>query len=208
MICSKVSRWPPSQALNTSLLCTMTCPDIYPPSPLSGLDQGEDTLGRWPASAGPIPAAFGTLMDYLAREGLSPAQKQALAGAAFVPVANSSRLVEPSRLFTRIKEDLAPFAYEVPVEYAKYTDLLRELGAGAEPSAGQLHDALCSFERATRGVHLNVNQALAVVRLLKYLSTAFLGSGADAVACSLPVLTSDSRLQPVSAGVLHHRLNC
>ena len=46
-------------------------------------------------------------------QGLSPAQKTALRGAAFVPVANGTRLVAPEHMFSRLQLDLAPFAFEV-----------------------------------------------------------------------------------------------
>ena len=46
-------------------------------------------------------------------QGLSPAQKTALRDAAFVPVANGTRLVAPENMFSRLPQDLAPFAFEV-----------------------------------------------------------------------------------------------
>ena len=49
----------------------------------------------------------------LQAQGLSPAQKTALRGAAFVPVANGTRLVAPEHMFSRLQLDLAPFAFEV-----------------------------------------------------------------------------------------------
>lgn len=63
-----------------------------------------------------------------------------------VPVANCSRLVAPRRLFMRLRADLAPFAYEVPLALAPFSRLFKELGAADEPSAEQLVDALAVFK--------------------------------------------------------------
>ena len=46
----------------------------------------------------------------------------------FLPVANATRLAAPSQLFVRLSEDLAPFAFEVPVQLIGHMPLLRQLG--------------------------------------------------------------------------------
>lgn len=113
------------------------------------------------------------------------------------------------RLFVRTKVDLAPFAYEVPPELARHTELLRELGAADEPSGPQLRSALAAFEASHRGAQLNVNQCLAVARLLTHLTTALLpvtsGGGGGGGVGDLPVLTADARLALVSRRTLHSR---
>lgn len=71
-------------------------------------------------------------------QGLSEPHREALRDVAFVPVANATRLVAPCCLFARLKEDLAPFAYEVPAHFTQHLPVLVELGARDEPSAADL----------------------------------------------------------------------
>lgn len=72
-------------------------------------------------------------------QGLSPAQRRSLAGAAMVPVANATRLVPPCALFGRLREDLAPFAYEAPPKLAQqHGAVLAELGMQLSPTAADL----------------------------------------------------------------------
>lgn len=56
----------------------------------------------------------------------------------FVPVANATRLVAPSRLFARLREDLAPFAYEVPAAFSSHMETLKAAGVRDSPSATDL----------------------------------------------------------------------
>lgn len=78
-----------------------------------GSDGGESALVAWPLSAGPPEAAAGAVLEHFAAQGLTAAQRAELRGAAFVPVANGTRLVAPEQLFARLQDNLAPFAYEV-----------------------------------------------------------------------------------------------
>lgn len=78
-----------------------------------GADGGEAALAAWPPAAGAPEAAALAVLVYLQAQGLSAAQRKELAGAAFVPVSNGTRLVAPAQLFSRLQEDLSPFAYEV-----------------------------------------------------------------------------------------------
>lgn len=78
-----------------------------------GADGGEAALAAWPA-AGPAPeAAFAAVAKHLTNQGLSPEQAAQLSGVPLVPVAAGSRLIAAGRLFARLPQDLAPFAYEV-----------------------------------------------------------------------------------------------
>jgi hypothetical protein len=62
-----------------------------------------------------------------------------LSGAAFIPVAHASRLVAPQQLFLKLGgAALAPFAWEVPGQFAGYAALLRLLGVRDEPRAEDL----------------------------------------------------------------------
>ena len=40
-----------------------------------GADSGEEALGSWPAAAGPVDAAFGSVLQHLDKEGLSAQQQ-------------------------------------------------------------------------------------------------------------------------------------
>lgn len=74
-----------------------------------------------------------------APQGLSAAQRKSLSTACLVPVANGTRLVPPSRLFGRLRDDLAPFAYEVPSAFAHaHAAILAELGMRDTPSGADL----------------------------------------------------------------------
>lgn len=44
----------------------------------------------------------------------------------------------PSRLFVRLREDLAPFAYEVPPEYNAHVGTLKEAGCRDTPTSTDL----------------------------------------------------------------------
>jgi hypothetical protein len=75
-------------------------------------------------------------------QGLSSSQQQSLKDAAFIPVANSTRFLPPARLFARLREDVAPFAYELPIAFAPYHSLLRELGMRDAPTPSDLLSVL------------------------------------------------------------------
>ncbi|KAF5826536.1 hypothetical protein DUNSADRAFT_2791 [Dunaliella salina] len=126
-----------------------------------GADDGEDALASWPGTGASssdattgkltIEEAFCVILDHLAREGLSPSQLAQLRPVPLIPVANATRLVRCNCLFTRLKEDLAPFAFEVPDwacgalaggEAAQRGKLLRALGAAEAPDVQVLY-GLC-----------------------------------------------------------------
>ncbi len=71
-------------------------------------------------------------------QGISQTQRQRLSKLAFIPVANSTLLVPPSRLFLRLRSELAPIAFELPPSLTARTDVLRELGMKDTPSAADL----------------------------------------------------------------------
>ena len=56
----------------------------------------------------------------------------------FIPVANATQLMPPTRLFVRLREELAPFAYEVPPEYNAYVSTLKEAGCRDVPTSVDL----------------------------------------------------------------------
>ncbi len=71
-------------------------------------------------------------------QGLGGARKELLKDVQFVPVANATRLVAPSRLFARLREDLAPFAYEVPAAFSANFETLKTAGVRDVPTATDL----------------------------------------------------------------------
>jgi len=196
-----------------------------------GADDGEDTLASWPATgasssdtAGPltIEQAFCVILDHLAREGLSPSQLAQLKPVPLIPVANATRLVRCNCLFTRLKEDLAPFAFEVPAwasgalaggEAAQRGKLLRALGAAETPDVQWLINCLWELRCSTSNAPLNVNQRTAVVRVLSALcgqaqqaqhTAAAARAVAEARAAGrLVVLDAFGRLVPPHTAVRH-----
>ena len=98
------------------------------------LGSDEDILSSWPSSAGPVEAAFGTLLEHLNREGLSKQQAEEIGALPLVPVANATHLAAATHVFFRLPGDLSPFAYEVPVALSSHAAVLRQLGAKDETS--------------------------------------------------------------------------
>jgi hypothetical protein len=125
-------------------------------------------------------------------QGLSDNQRQHLSDVPLVPVANCSRLVAPRRLFMRLRADLAPFAYEVPLALAPFSRLFKELGAADEPSAEQLVDALAAFKSQVGGVGgrgfvccmLCLSDVLRVLSLQSMHLSLHVGSVTVAPACA------------------------
>ena len=71
-------------------------------------------------------------------QGLTSSQQRELQSIALVPVANNTRLLPPERLFLRLRDDLAPFAYELPAPFTAHTAVLQELGMRQHPTAADL----------------------------------------------------------------------
>jgi hypothetical protein len=104
-----------------------------------GQDGGEDLLASWPDSVEPFSSITLAILQHLDKEGLSPQQALQLSGAAFLPVAHTSRLVAPQQLFLRLGgAALAPFAWEVPGQFVAQAALLKSLGVRDEPGAEDL----------------------------------------------------------------------
>lgn len=75
-------------------------------------------------------------------QGVNEQSRRSLQATAFVPVGNATRLIAPHRLFLRLKEDLAPFAYEVPPAFVRHVDILKQLGCRDAPTTDDLIDLL------------------------------------------------------------------
>ena len=71
-------------------------------------------------------------------QGLSKEKALELRNVRMVPVANATLLAAPSRLFTRLRQDLAPFAFELPPEYTPYVTMLKAAGCRDSPTSADL----------------------------------------------------------------------
>ncbi len=69
---------------------------------------------------------------------MNSAQAKELSHLALIPVANGTRLVPPSSLYVRLRDDLSPFAFELPTALVGRSNTLQELGMEAAPSAADL----------------------------------------------------------------------
>ncbi|GIM06473.1 hypothetical protein Vretimale_10717, partial [Volvox reticuliferus] len=142
-----------------------------------GADSGEEALSAWPASAGSVEDAFRAVLSYLDREGVSGQKAAQLRDVAFIPVARATLLAPPRRLYVRLKEDFAPFAFEVPPSLASFMPLLKSLGAQDEPRAQDLVESLRALAASAGPQQLNPNQRAAIIRLLTHVA-ALGGAGA------------------------------
>lgn len=122
------------------LCCTRACALLSPLLLLQvGKDGGEELLASWPDGVEPFNSVTLSVLQHLDKEGLSPQQAMQLTGAAFIPVAHASRLVSPQQLFLRLGgAALAPFAFEVPGQFAAHAALLRLVGVRDEPRVEDL----------------------------------------------------------------------
>ncbi|KAK9808692.1 hypothetical protein WJX72_002029 [[Myrmecia] bisecta] len=136
-----------------------------------GQNHGEEVLSSWPSQAGTPKAACKAILVHLAAQGLSDEQCGRLREAAFVPVANCTRLVAPAGLFARLRDDLAPFAYQVPTALASHMEILKKLGARDMPTAGDLLSILQGVRGHFGPSALNINDCRAVMRLLQYITS-------------------------------------
>lgn len=71
-------------------------------------------------------------------QGLNPKQAKEVSHLALVPVANGTRLVPPSSLYVRLRDDLSPFAFELPTSLVGHSTTLQELGMKGAPTAADL----------------------------------------------------------------------
>ena len=85
----------------------------------------------------------------------------------FVPVANATRLVAPSRLFARLREDLAPFAYEIPAAFSSHIEILKTAGARDTPSATDLLNIL-----KVRDLHINISEISCEVGVIAFIGSS------------------------------------
>ncbi|BDA44284.1 probable Sacsin [Coccomyxa sp. Obi] len=174
-------------------------------------DCGQAALSTWPARGPRAEQAFGAVLDYISAQGVTPNQAKELSHLALIPVANGTRLVAPSSLYVRLRDDLSPFAFELPAALVGRSTIIQELGMKSEPTAADLINFLQGLRRTLGSAPLNINEVRAVLRLLRYicqhkdpelLRLLSRMRAADAVL----VPAADSRLVPASACV--HTLTC
>ena len=79
-----------------------------------------------------------TILSVRAAGAQHSAAEAAAAASPLVPVANNTRLLPPERLFLRLRDDLTPFAFELPAAFTAHTAVLQDLGMKQEPSASDL----------------------------------------------------------------------
>ncbi len=75
-------------------------------------------------------------------QGVTPAQAKELSHLALIPVANGTRLVPPASLYVRLRDDLSPFAFELPAALVGRSIILQELGIKSRPTAADLNNFL------------------------------------------------------------------
>ncbi|TMW63551.1 hypothetical protein Poli38472_002492 [Pythium oligandrum] len=98
--------------------------------------------------------------DERAKLGLSP----------IVPV--GSALVKGSRLFFHLPENLAPLMFEVPRAFGAYDALFRHLGCKDSPSVQDYVLLLRDLHAECQGHCLNLNELLAVTRIVGMLASS------------------------------------
>ncbi|OAE21027.1 hypothetical protein AXG93_606s1120 [Marchantia polymorpha subsp. ruderalis] len=138
-----------------------------------GKNGGEDVLARWPNGRGmkSVEDAFSEVLRYLSAtwDGLSDADKGALQGVHFIPVANGTRLAMASALYARISMDLAPFVFELPSAFLAYVKVLGELGMQEAPSFESMKHLLLQLQQSCGYQRLNPNELRAVLRILQFI---------------------------------------
>ncbi|CAM6095372.1 unnamed protein product [Calypogeia fissa] len=138
-----------------------------------GRNGGEDVLARWPNGKGmkSVEDAFSEVLKYLSSswDGLSDADKEALEGVHFIPVANGTRLARASSLYARINMDLAPFVFELPSAYLPHVEVLGQMGMQEAPSFQSMKHLLRQLQHSCGYQRLNPNELRAVLRILQFI---------------------------------------
>eukprot|EP01018_Ginkgo_biloba_P011710 Gb_03748 [translate_table: standard] len=138
-----------------------------------GKNGGEETLARWPTSAGmkSVEDAFSDVLKYLSNiwGALSSSDILELQKVSFIPVANGTRLVTASALYVRLGVNLAPFAFELPSLYLPYVRILRDIGLQEAPTFDSARILLVQIQQACGYQHLNPNELRAVLLILQFI---------------------------------------
>jgi len=92
--------------------------------------------------------------------------------AAFVPVANGTRLVTAKSLFVRLTINLSPFAFELPSLYLPFVKILKEIGIHEVLSIAYARDLLLNIQKTCGYQRLNPNELRAVMEILNFICDA------------------------------------
>lgn len=88
---------------------------------------------------------------------------------SFVPVANGTRLVTASSLFTRLIINLSPFAFELPAFCLPFLKILKDIGLQDVLSIAYAKELLVTIQRSRGYQRLNPNELRAVMEILSYI---------------------------------------
>lgn len=125
----------------------------------------------------PMIGVFQEIFKYLQSHWaeLTGSEQRQLSSAAVIPV--GSELVKGSRLFFHLAENLAPLMFEVPRAFGAYDTLFRHMGSKDVPSAEDYIRLLEDLHAECRGNALNLNELLAVGRIVSLLADALAETG-------------------------------
>ncbi|XP_020275406.1 sacsin [Asparagus officinalis] len=138
-----------------------------------GRNNGEDTLAHWPMTSGmmTVEDASFEILKYLDKiwGTLSSSDIVELQKAAFIPVANGTRLVTVKSLFVRLTINLSPFSFELPSLYLPFVNILKEMGIQEVLSITYARDLLLNIQKSCGYQRLNPNELRAVMEILNFI---------------------------------------
>jgi hypothetical protein len=150
----------------------------------------------------PITDVFQEIFKYLQTHwmDLDDAEQRQLTEGAVIPV--GSDLVKGSRLFFHLAENLAPLMFEVPRVFGAYDTLFRHLGSKDAPTVEDYIRLLHDLHGECHDNALNLNELLAVGRIVNLLADALSEAGA-----TLPVDTQRRIFLPSTLSVMQPTLS-
>lgn len=162
-------------------------------------EQGLPSTRNWQFFL-PKVDVFQEIFKYLQNQWdeLSSQQRKQLEDSPIIPVGSS--LVKGSRLFFHLTEKLAPLMFEVPRAFGAYDALFRHLGSKESPEVQDYVRILRDLYLECRGEPLNLNELIAVVRIVSVLASTLADSNqALSVEAkkSIYLPSSSSVLQPI-----------
>lgn len=159
-------------------------------------EQGLPSTRNWQFFL-PKVDVFQEIFKYLQNhwDELSSQQRKQLEDSAIIPVGSS--LVKGSRLFFHLSEKLAPLMFEVPRAFGAYDALFRHLGSKESPEVQDYVRILRDLHAECRGEPLNLNELIAVVRIVSVLASSLADSNQ-----TLSVEAKKSIYLPASTSVL------
>lgn len=150
----------------------------------------------------PVVDVFQAVFKYLQShwDELDNSERHQLSDSAVIPV--GSDLVKGSRLFFHLAESLAPLMFEVPRAFGAYDTLFRQMGSKESPSAEDYIQLLQELYNECGGNALNLNELLAVCRVVKHLANSVAEMG------TMPSIEDQRRIfLPSSTSVMQPMLS-